>query len=119
MKSLIRLARRPAKNALDRFREAFQNRYEGREVPLVEALDAERGVGFDNPGGSSLEGSTSAANLRSICPTRTVRSTVGRQERGCHLAKTGLRASFTPDSLVTILRSHSPAAHPACRLSRG
>jgi hypothetical protein len=51
-----RLAPRPTKNALDRLREAFQTRYEGREVPLVEALDDERGVGFDNPDGKGLAG---------------------------------------------------------------
>ncbi|HLL55889.1 MAG TPA: lantibiotic dehydratase family protein, partial [Myxococcaceae bacterium] len=35
-----------AEEALDRFREAFTQRYEGREVPLLEALDEEAGVGF-------------------------------------------------------------------------
>jgi thiopeptide-type bacteriocin biosynthesis protein len=55
---LHRLARRPMKNALDRFREAIQKRYEGREVPLVEALDEERGVGFDSLGSQALDGST-------------------------------------------------------------
>ncbi len=44
---LHRLARRPREDRLARFREAFVGRYEGREVPLVEALDAEAGVGFD------------------------------------------------------------------------
>jgi lantibiotic biosynthesis protein len=33
-------------NELTRFREAFSKRYEDREVPLVEALDEEIGVGF-------------------------------------------------------------------------
>jgi class I lanthipeptide synthase len=32
---------------LDRFRAAFVERYEDREVPLVEALDDEIGIGFD------------------------------------------------------------------------
>jgi thiopeptide-type bacteriocin biosynthesis protein len=54
---LQRLARRPAKTALARFREAFQTRYEGREVPLVEALDEERGVGFDRLDGKGLDDS--------------------------------------------------------------
>src|SRR5262249_5408346 len=32
---------------LDRFREAFVERYEERSVPLVEVLDEESGIGFD------------------------------------------------------------------------
>jgi thiopeptide-type bacteriocin biosynthesis protein len=44
---LQRLARRPREEPLARFREAFVGRFEGREVPLVEALDEDTGVGFD------------------------------------------------------------------------
>jgi thiopeptide-type bacteriocin biosynthesis protein len=44
---LHRLARRRGDDPLARFREAFVNRYEGREVPLVEALDEDSGIGFD------------------------------------------------------------------------
>jgi thiopeptide-type bacteriocin biosynthesis protein len=41
-------ARRPSpSDKLARFREAFENRYQTQEVPLVEALDEEVGVGFD------------------------------------------------------------------------
>lgn len=43
---LERLALRGSRSALDRFRERFASRYEGREVPLVEVLDDERGIGF-------------------------------------------------------------------------
>src|SRR5207253_1657412 len=32
---------------LARFREAFTSRYEGREVPLTEALDEDTGIGFE------------------------------------------------------------------------
>ena len=34
-------------DALRRFREAFKTRYERREVPLLEVLDEESGIGFD------------------------------------------------------------------------
>jgi thiopeptide-type bacteriocin biosynthesis protein len=44
---LQRLARRPRNDPLARFREKFVARYEGRDVPLVEALDHEIGIGFD------------------------------------------------------------------------
>ena len=36
----------PPPDALDAFREAFVQRYEGREMPLLEALDEESGIGF-------------------------------------------------------------------------
>jgi thiopeptide-type bacteriocin biosynthesis protein len=41
--------------ALRRFREAFIERYESREVPLVDALDDERGIGFESPTAGSSE----------------------------------------------------------------
>src|SRR5262249_27571029 len=51
-----RLAR-PREDLLDRFREAFVGRYHGREVPLVEALNEETGVGFDTLTGETTDGS--------------------------------------------------------------
>ncbi|HEV7553866.1 MAG TPA: lantibiotic dehydratase, partial [Kofleriaceae bacterium] len=36
-----------------RFREAFTTRYESREVPLVEVLDEEAGIGFGDAGASA------------------------------------------------------------------
>jgi hypothetical protein len=44
---LHRLARPSRQDALGRFREAFAARYEEREVPLLEALDEEIGVGLN------------------------------------------------------------------------
>jgi thiopeptide-type bacteriocin biosynthesis protein len=55
---LHRLARRPRDDRLARFREAFVSRYEGREVPLVEALDEDTGIGFDTLSGAAAEGSS-------------------------------------------------------------
>jgi thiopeptide-type bacteriocin biosynthesis protein len=56
---LHRLARRPRSDPLAHFREAFVNRHEGREVPLVEALDEDTGVGFD----TRSSGATDASSL--------------------------------------------------------
>ncbi|MGO8995700.1 MAG: lantibiotic dehydratase [Polyangiaceae bacterium] len=43
----------PARDAMRKFREAFTERYEAREVPLVEVLDEERGIGVELGAGSS------------------------------------------------------------------
>ena len=50
---LRRLARRRDPDELAQFREAFLQRYEGREVPLVEALDAEAGIGWSQSGSAT------------------------------------------------------------------
>lgn len=51
------LASRPRETPLTRFREAFTRRYEGREVPLLEALDEGSGVGFEVSSAPSAEAS--------------------------------------------------------------
>ncbi|WP_432328136.1 lantibiotic dehydratase [Mucilaginibacter sp. P25] len=38
----------PPKNNLDKFREAFEQKFGDRSVPLLEALDPDLGVAFDN-----------------------------------------------------------------------
>jgi lantibiotic biosynthesis protein len=43
---LRRLSRPRGADELSRFRDAFTERYEGREVPLAEVLDEESGIGF-------------------------------------------------------------------------
>jgi thiopeptide-type bacteriocin biosynthesis protein len=55
---LQRLARRPRKDVLAGFRERFIARYEGREVPLVEALDHEFGIGFDGASNGEMDSSS-------------------------------------------------------------
>lgn len=48
---LQRIAPVQEQSELDRFRDAFVERYEEREVPLLEALDDDLGVGFGARGG--------------------------------------------------------------------
>ena len=43
---LLRRLTPPQESDLERFRDAFRARYEAREVPLLEALDPDNGVGF-------------------------------------------------------------------------
>jgi len=45
----------PESEALARFREAFVRRYETREMPLLEVLDEENGIGFDRSSSPSAE----------------------------------------------------------------
>ncbi|MDN5916015.1 MAG: lantibiotic dehydratase [Pseudonocardia sp.] len=72
---LHRLARPPGRTELDRFTETFTRRYEGQEIPLVEALDEEAGVGFG--------GTDPAPLLRGLAfPTRPEeRAPWGRREQ--------------------------------------
>ena len=59
---------------LTRFREAFVARYEQREVPLTEALDAESGIGFSMSGGPEVDGSPLLRGLEFPgAPDETVR----------------------------------------------
>ncbi|HEX3554829.1 MAG TPA: lantibiotic dehydratase [Thermoanaerobaculia bacterium] len=60
---LYRLAADRPQEGLDRFRKDFNERYEGREVPLLEALDEEVGVGFER---SSDFGAEASPLLRGI-----------------------------------------------------
>jgi thiopeptide-type bacteriocin biosynthesis protein len=56
---------------LVRFREAFVTRYEGREVPLVEALDPDTGVGFDTLAGGETDASSLLDGLTFPKPVET------------------------------------------------
>jgi hypothetical protein len=46
IEALNRLSAGPSRTNLSRFKEAFYERYEDREVPLIKALDTEFGVGY-------------------------------------------------------------------------
>ena len=44
----------PQNDELSNFKEAFRERYENREVPLLEVLDEESGIGFGSTGGAEV-----------------------------------------------------------------
>ncbi|HEX6184230.1 MAG TPA: lantibiotic dehydratase [Pyrinomonadaceae bacterium] len=52
---LLHRLSRSRQDGLSRFREAFSARYGDREVPLVEALDEEMGIGYESAHGSTAE----------------------------------------------------------------
>jgi thiopeptide-type bacteriocin biosynthesis protein len=60
---LHQLASPQQHGGLSQFREAFSTRYETREVPLVEALDEEIGIGFERSNSPSAEASPLLAGL--------------------------------------------------------
>ena len=60
---LHRLAPVRTETALAAFARAFEARYEGREVPLVEALDEESGIGFDRSTSPAAEASPLLAGV--------------------------------------------------------
>jgi class I lanthipeptide synthase len=60
---LHRLAPQRSDGALAAFARAFEARYEGREVPLCEALDEESGIGFDRSQSPAAEASPLLAGV--------------------------------------------------------
>jgi thiopeptide-type bacteriocin biosynthesis protein len=60
---LYRLAPDQGSDGLSRFREAFSERYQTREIPLVEALDEETGIGFERSDSPLAEASPLLAGL--------------------------------------------------------
>ena len=54
---LLRLVVDRPPEGLERFRKDFNERYEGREVPLLQALDEEVGIGFERSGDFGAEAS--------------------------------------------------------------
>jgi thiopeptide-type bacteriocin biosynthesis protein len=60
---LHRITPSPPQDALERFREAFLQRYEEREVPLLEALDPEAGIGFNPSNAPSGEAAPLLAGM--------------------------------------------------------
>ncbi|HKE16085.1 MAG TPA: lantibiotic dehydratase [Kofleriaceae bacterium] len=54
---------RPDRSSLDEWRRAFDERWEGREVPLAEALDEESGLGFESATGPGAEGAPLLAGI--------------------------------------------------------
>lgn len=73
LQALIRLASPAANPVLDQFKREFLNRYEDREIPLLEVLDAQLGIGYGNVDetfthASPLEASPKSSGARAYTP---------------------------------------------------
>jgi thiopeptide-type bacteriocin biosynthesis protein len=77
---LWRLAGSPPQEALDRFRSDFSDRYESREVPLLEALDEEIGIGFEKAGDAGAEASPLLRGMALARPAGEQTTSWGRRQ---------------------------------------
>ncbi|HEX7166521.1 MAG TPA: lantibiotic dehydratase [Acidimicrobiales bacterium] len=102
---------------LQQFRTAFSSRYEHREVPLLEALDEEIGVGFGPPQNPASDGKPLLAGFA----VRGLRSDAGATFRGADharlkllvgVAATGAREIELTDDDVRGLEAATPRVIP-------
>ena len=104
---LHRLSSAAAAPALRRFIEAFEARYQGREVPLLEALDEEFGVGFAPDDSPTADSSPLLAGLVFPPTARQARPWERRDTHIFHLLEAarrkGLKAiELTEDDFVAL-----------------
>jgi thiopeptide-type bacteriocin biosynthesis protein len=105
---LHRLACRPHEDALARFQAAFVERYGGREVPLVEALDEEIGIGF-----SPQPGAVDSALLDGLSlPPRSAPPALWRRREAVLLGKLSAALAAGADEVRLSPRDVEALAEP-------
>jgi len=114
---LRRIARPPEQTSLDDFRRGFDERYEGREVPLAEVLDEESGIGFEADTSPGAEGAPLLAGLRFPGTPRAER--IGWTRAEAHLQRRlaavlarGERELVLDDADLDVMKVDRPAAVP-------
>ncbi|HEV2852350.1 MAG TPA: lantibiotic dehydratase [Thermoanaerobaculia bacterium] len=75
---LVRLAPDRPTESLERFKKDFSERYENREVPLLEALDEEVGIGFERSSDAAAEASPLLRGIAVGAPAGEPSTTWGR-----------------------------------------
>jgi len=108
---VAKLTPRVRDDPLDRFRAAFTNRYEDREVPLVEALDEEIGIGFDVS--QAAESAPLLVGLKLGSQNGTGPSWEGRDRLLLHLVGQALRDGrrefeLTPSEIDALAPAEQP-----------
>jgi thiopeptide-type bacteriocin biosynthesis protein len=112
----VRLLYRLAPAGEDRlalFREAFVRRYESREVPLVQALDEDTGVGFDTRTGAATDSSSLLDEL--TFPQPTEQQVGWGQRETCLLRKLGEALACRTGTIVLEPRDLEEMAGPKAR----
>jgi len=98
--------------ALSRFREDFTKRYESREVPLVEALDEEIGIGF----GSGSENTPLLKDVAVFSPSKNSGEYSPRQDfllqKLCHALQSGSNEIALTKEDIEKLSAKSPPSLP-------
>lgn len=79
-------------DALADFRQRFTGRYEDREIPLVEVLDEEVGLGFGGNGGPAIEGAPLLADLPRAAEAASLEQPAWQARREAHLLRLVLDA---------------------------
>ncbi len=106
----------PPPEPLDHFRDAFVQRYEGRELPLLEALDEESGIGFMKSQTPGAEASPLLAGL-ALGGAGEGRQSFGERAAQLlhkleHAQRTGSQVIELTDEDVTRLEARSRAPMP-------
>lgn len=106
----------PRNDSLSRWRAAFVLRYEGREVPLTEALDEELGIGFQISSAPAAEASPLLKGLafpagEPELPSLSERGTVLLRKLH-HTLAAGERTLVLTDADIESLRGDRPVSSP-------
>jgi thiopeptide-type bacteriocin biosynthesis protein len=104
-------------SALARFRRAFRERYEDREVPLVEALDEESGIGFETSNDPTASGAPLLADLAFPPAPPDDRTSFGKLQRWLlrrleQIWAAGEQELVLTDADVDALATDAPAPLP-------
>jgi thiopeptide-type bacteriocin biosynthesis protein len=112
---LHRLSAKGTQESLDKFRKDFNERYEGREVSLLEVLDEEIGIGFERSGDAGAEASPLLRGMALGVPAGEQSVSWGRRQ-ALLLAKIQeaqalgkQEIELTPEDLVRMAPDDDPA----------
>lgn len=113
---LLRLAAERQSEGLERFRKDFNERFEGREIPLLQALDEEVGIGFERASDFGAEASpllrgialgAAGSGEQNVSWGRSQAVLLAKLNRA--LAEGAQRIELTPEDLDRMAPADDPA----------